>query len=70
MRASVKSCIIRGEVGGTRKLKQTTANMNISQTVLRLEVVNDIVHGRRKRHEKVASFSFMRLKVRKTIAIR
>ena len=59
MRASVKSFAIRGEVRGTRKLKETTADINISKTVLRLKVVNDIVHGRRKRHEKVACFSFI-----------
>ena len=33
MRASVKSVAIRGEVRGTRKLNQTTANINISKTV-------------------------------------
>ena len=59
MRASVKSFAIRGEVRGTRKLKKTTADINISKRILRLKVVNDIVHGRRKRHEKVACFSFI-----------
>ena len=61
MRASVKSFAIRGEVSGTRKLKKTTANINISERVLRLEVVNDIIHRRGTRHEKVACFSFIGL---------
>ena len=59
VRASVKSFAISGEVRRTRKLKKTTANINISKRMLRLKVVNDIVHGRRKRHEKVACFSFI-----------
>ena len=61
MRASVRSFAIGGEVSRTRKLRQTTANINISKRVLRLKVVNDIVHGRRKRHEKMACFSFIGL---------
>ena len=61
MTASVKSFAIRGEVRGTRKLKETTANINISKRVLRLKVVNDVVHGRRKRHEKVTCFGFIGL---------
>ena len=61
MRASVKSFAIRGEVRGTRKLKKTAADINISKRVLRLKVVNDIVHRRRKRHEKVACFRFIGL---------
>ena len=61
MRASVESLAIGGEVRGTRKLRKTTANLNISKRVLRLKVVNDIVHGRRKRHEKMACFSFIAL---------
>ena len=61
MRASVKSFAIRAEVRGTRKLKETTANINISKRILRLKVVNNIVHARRKRHEKVACFSFIGL---------
>ena len=59
MRASVKSFAIRAEVRGTRQLKQTTANINISKRLLRLKVVNYIVHGRGKRHEKKACFSFI-----------
>ena len=39
MRASVESFTIGGEVRGTRKLKQTTANINISKRILRLKVV-------------------------------
>ena len=70
MRASVKSFAIRGEVSGNRKLKMKTANINISKRVLRLKVINDIVHGRSKRHEKMACFAFMALKVRKEVAIR
>ena len=61
MRASVKSFAIGGEVRGTRKLKKTTANIKISKRVLRLKVVNDIVHRRGKRHEKMACFSFIGL---------
>ena len=61
MRASVESLAIAGEVSGTRKLKKTTANINISKRVLQWKVVNDIVHGRRKRHEKVSCFSFIGL---------
>ena len=70
MRASVESFAIRGEVRGTRKLKKTIANINISERVLRLEVVNDIIYRRRKRHEKVACFGFTVLKVLKEMAIR
>ena len=61
MRMSVKSFAIRGEVRGTRKLKETTANINISKRVLQLKVVNDIVHGRGKLDEKVACFGFIAL---------
>ena len=61
MRASVKSFSIKGGVRGTRKLKETTSYINISKRVLRLKVVNDIVHGRRKRDEKMACFSFIGL---------
>ena len=61
MRASVQSFAIRREVRGTRKLKKTTPNINISKRVLRLKVVNDIVHGRRKRHKEVACFGFIGL---------
>ena len=70
MTAIVESFAMRGEVRVTRKLQETTANINISQRVLRLQVGQDIVHGRRKRHEKVAYFGFIGLKVRKKIAIR
>ena len=59
MRPSVKSFAISEAVRGTRKLKQTTANINISKRVLRLKVVNDGVHESRKKHEKVACFSFV-----------
>ena len=34
MRASIKILAIRGEVCGTRKLKKTTVNINISKRVL------------------------------------
>ena len=61
MLMSVKSLSIRGEVGGTRKLKQTTANIIISKRVRRLTVANDIVHARGRRHEKVACFGFIGL---------
>ena len=57
MRASVKSFAIRGGVKATRELKETTAKINISKRVLQLKVVNNNVHGRRKRHEKMAGFS-------------
>ena len=59
MRASVKRFVISGEVRRTRELKKTTANINISKRVLRLKVVNNIVHERRKRYQKVACFSFI-----------
>ena len=61
MIASIKSFAIIGDVRATRKLKQTTANINISKRVLRLKVVNNIVHGRRKRPDKVACFGFIGL---------
>ena len=61
MRVSGKSFAIRGEVRRTRKLKKRTAKINISKRVLRLNVVNDIVHVRRKRHEKVACVGFIGL---------
>ena len=61
MRARVKSFAIGGEVRGTTKLKETTANINISERILRLKVVNDVVHRRRKRHEKVAWISYIGL---------
>ena len=61
MRASVESFAIRGEVSGTRKLRKTTANINISERVLGLEVVNNVIHRRGKRHEKEACFSFIGL---------
>ena len=54
MRASIESFAIRGEVRGTRKLKQTTANINSSKRILVWKVVNNIIHGSRKRHETVA----------------
>ena len=69
MRASVESFTIRAKVSGTRKLHETTGNINISNRVLRLKVVNDIVHGRRKSHEKVACFGFIGLKILKEMAI-
>ena len=59
MRANVKSFAIGGEVRGTREHKETTANIDISKRILRLKVVNDIVHGRRKRHKEMACFSFI-----------
>ena len=69
IRASVKSFALRGEVRRIRKLKETTANIIISKGVLRLKLVNDIVHATRKRHEKVGCFSFMGLWVLKEMAI-
>ena len=69
MSASVESLAMGGEVSGTRKLEKTTANINISKRVLRLKVVNNIIHGRRKRHKKVACFGFIGLYVLKEMAI-
>ena len=43
--------------------------MNMSKRVLRLKVGNDIVHERRKRHEKMAFFRFIGLQVPKEMAI-
>lgn len=54
MRATVEIFAIRVEVRGTRKHKKTTTNINIRNRILRLNVVNNIVHARRKGHEKVA----------------
>ena len=70
MSTSVKSFAIGGEVRGTEKLKEATANINISKRVLRLKVVNDIGHGRGKRHKTVACFGLIALKVVKEMAIR
>ena len=70
MGASVESLAMRGQVRRTKKLKQTTANINISKRVLRLKVVNDIVHRRGKSHEKVASVTSIGLEVLKEMAIR
>ena len=69
MRAIVKSFAIREEVRVTRKLKKKTANINISKRILRLKVVNDIVHGRTKGYGKVACFGFIELKVHKELEI-
>ena len=69
MRGSVESFAMGGEVSGTRKLNKTTANINISKRVLRLQVVNNIVHGRRNRHEKVGCVAFIGLEVRKEMQI-
>ena len=69
MSERVKTFAIAGNVRGTRKLKKMTASIYISKRVLQLKVVNDIVHGRRKRHEKLACFSFIGLQVHKEMAI-
>ena len=69
MRESVKSLPIRVEVRWTSKLEKTPANINISQMIHKLMVVNDIVHRRRKRHTKVAFVGFIRLKVLKKMTI-
>ena len=61
MSASIKRFAIVEEVSGTGKFKKTPPIINISKRVLRLKVVNDIVHGRGKRHEKLACFGFIRL---------
>ena len=63
MRPRVKTFAIRAEVGGNRHLKCTTAIINISMRVLRLQVVNDIIYGRRKRHERMACFVVIGLKI-------
>ena len=68
MRASVKSFALTRELKVTKKLKETTAHIHISTRILRLKVVNDIVHGRRKRHEKVVYFCFIVLLVLKEMA--
>ena len=61
IRASVESFAISAGVRGTRKLKATTSNINMSNRVLRLKVVNDIVHRSMKRPETMAFFSFIGL---------
>ena len=48
MRASVKGFAIRAEVRETRPIMKTTANINISERILRLKAVTHIVHGRCK----------------------
>ena len=70
MGARIESLAIAEEVSGTRKLKKMTTSINISTRILRLKVVNNIVHGRRKSHKKVAGFGFLGLKVLKARAIR
>ena len=69
VRESVKSFASEGEVRETRKLKEMTAHIDKSKRILRLEVVNDIVHGRRKRHKKMACFSFIGPSVLQEMAI-
>ena len=69
LRARIKRLPIRGEVRGTRKLRKMPANIDISKRVFRLKLFNDIVHERRKRHEKVTCFGFIGLKVLKEMAI-
>ena len=61
MGVSGKSVAIRGEVSRTRMLKKTTANINISKRVLRVEVGNYIIHRRGKRCEQMPCFSFIGL---------
>ena len=61
LKASVRSFAIRGQAIGTRKFRETTANITISKRVRRLKVVNSSVHGRRKRHENMSSFGVIGL---------
>ena len=69
MRASVKSFAIGGDVRGIRKLKKTTANINISKRIHRLKVVNDIVRRRRQRYEKIACLCYIGPKELKVMPI-
>ena len=59
MRESVESFAISGEVRGISMLQKKSANINITERVRRLNVVNHSIYGRGKRLEKVAPLSFI-----------
>ena len=69
MRGSVQGFVGRGEVRGTGKLQKTTADINMSQRMLRLKVVNDIVHVRCKHHDKMSYFSVIISNIHKEMVI-
>ena len=69
IRVSIKSFKMWREVSGTRELKEMSANINISTRILWLNVVNDILYGRRKRHERMVCYDFIGLTVCKEMSI-
>ena len=69
MGASVARFTIEGEVSGTRRLKKPTAKINITNRILRLKVLNDILYGIEWRHEKLVFSYHMGLWVLKEMAI-
>ena len=69
MRACMESCTLREKVCKTGKLEMMTVNIHISEGLLILQVVNDIIYGREKGHNEVVCFGYIGLLIRKQIAI-
>lgn len=53
MRVRIRDVAIGGNVGGTRQLEMTTANIYTRNIILQSKIVNNIVHEIGTGHDKV-----------------